>query len=336
MPKIGKSDFVKIVANIKNEIRTTQVRTMQQANSNLIMMYFRIGRMLHENSIYGNNFIEDIAAEIKLTMPNIEGFSGRNLRRMKLFYEEYEDDEKWPQLVAKLPWGHNALLIEKIKDKDIRKVYMEAATKNGWSRNVLAMQIESKYHKRIGASVNNFQEVLPPLDSDMANNAFKDPYVFDFLTLMDGYKEKELERSMLEKIRDVLLELGNGWSFIGNQYKLTVGEKDYFIDLLFYHVQLKCYIAVELKATEYVPEFAGKMNFYLSAINDLVKDEADGPSIGLILCKEKDKFSAQYSLKDINKPIGVSSFETSGVLPKDLLDKLPSEEDLNLHIDIEE
>lgn len=215
-------------------------------------------------------------------------------------------------------------------------VYAKASLENGWSRNVLAMQIESNYHKRIGASVNNFQRVLPPLDSDMANNAFKDPYVFDFLMLRDGYKEKELERSMLEKIRDVLLELGNGWSFIGNQYKLTVGEKDYFIDLLFYHVQLKCYIAVELKATEYVPEFAGKMNFYLSAINDLVKDETDGPSIGLILCKEKDKFSAQYSLKDINKPIGVSSFETSEILPKDLLDKLPSEEELNLHIDIEE
>lgn len=336
MSKIDKSDFVKIVANIKNEIRTTQVRTMQQANSNLIMMYFRIGKILFTNSLNDSHFIDSVSLEIKLEFPSIKGFSPRNLRDMRHFYGEYRDNEKWRQVVAKLSWGHNLLLMSRVKDPEVRMVYAKASLENGWSRNVLAMQIESNYHKRIGASVNNFQKVLPPLDSDMANNAFKDPYVFDFLTLRDGYKEKELERSMLEKIRDVLLELGNGWSFIGNQYKLTVGEKDYFIDLLFYHVQLKCYIAVELKATEYVPEFAGKMNFYLSAINDLVKDEADGPSIGLILCKEKDKFSAQYSLKDINKPIGVSSFETSEILPKDLLDKLPSEEELNLHIDIEE
>ena len=335
MAKISKSGFVNVIANIKNEIRTTQVRTMQQVNSNLIMMYFRIGKILAENSKYGNKFIENIAMELKLEFPDLKGFSGRNLRSMKLFYEEYADNIIWQQAAAKLPWWHNMLLIQKIKDKDVRLVYAKACLENGWSRSVLEMQIESQYHLRIGNSTNNFKAVLPPLDSDMAEQSFKDPYIFDFLTLREGYKERELEKSMIERIRDVLLELGNGWSFMGNQYKITVGNKDYFVDLLFYHLKLRCYIAVELKATEYIPEFAGKMNFYLSAIDDLVKSDDDNPTIGLILCKEKDGFTAQYSLKDINKPIGVSSFETNSVLPAEVLEQLPSEEELNLHIDVE-
>ena len=334
MAKISKSDFVNVIANIKNEIRTTQVRTMQQVNSSLIMMYFRIGKILAENSKYGNKFIENIAMELKLEFPDLKGFSGRNLRSMKLFYEEYADNKIWQQAAAKLPWWHNMLLIQKIKDEDVRLIYAKACLENGWSRSVLEMQIESQYHLRIGNSTNNFKAVLPPLDSDMVEQSFKDPYIFDFLTLREGYKERELEKSMIERIRDVLLELGNGWSFMGSQYKITVGDKDYFVDLLFYHLKLRCYIAVELKATEYIPEFAGKMNFYLSAIDDLVKSDDDNPTIGLILCKEKDGFTAQYSLKDINKPIGVSSFETSNVLPAEVLEQLPSEEELNLHIDI--
>lgn len=335
MEKINKSDFVKIVTNIKNEIRTTQIRTMQQVNSNLIMMYFRIGKIMYENSKYGNRFIENIALELKLEMPEVKGFSGRNLRGMKLFYAEYKDDKNWQQLAAKLPWWHNMLLIQKMKDKNVRMIYAKAALDNGWSRNALDMQIKSGYHKRVGMSVNNFKTVLPPTNSDMVEQSFKDPYIFNFLALREGYKEKELEKKMMKRIRDVLLELGNGWSFVGNQYKVTVGKEDYYIDLLFYHTKLKCYVVVELKATKYLPEYAGKMNFYLSVVNDLVKSEEDNPSIGLILCKEKDKITTQYSLKDINKPIGVSSYKLSSVLPKELLEELPSEEDLNLHIDSE-
>lgn len=327
MPEIIKDDFVKIVTNIKDEIKTTQVRTMQQVNSNLIMMYFRIGRILAENTKYGNTFIENIALELKMEFPNLNGFSSRNLRSMKLFYLEYSNDAIWQQLAAKLPWWHNILLIQKIKDKKIRKIYAKASIENGWSRNILEMQIEQKYHLRIGNSTNNFKNILPPLDSDLAEQSFKDPYIFDFLTLTDGCREKELEKSMIEKIRDVLLELGNGWSFMGNQYKITVNGKDYFIDLLFYHTKLKCYIVVELKAVKFEPEFVGKMNFYLSAVDDLIKSETDNPSIGLILCKDKDKITAKYSLENVNRPIGVSSF---------ILKQLPSEEDLNLHIDIEE
>ena len=241
MDNIDKNEFVRVVSRIKNEIRMTRVRAMQQVNSNLIMMYYRVGKIMHENIKYGNRFIEETAKGLKLEMPELEGFSARNLRRMKLFYEEYKDDSIWPQLVAKLPWGHNILLIEKIKDKNVRRVYLEAAVENGWSRNVLDLQIKSGYHKRVGASVNNFKALAPAMDSDLVNQIFKDPYVFDFLTLREGYKEKELESKMVERIRDVLLELGNGWSFVGNQYKITVGDEDFFIDLLFYHLKLKCF-----------------------------------------------------------------------------------------------
>lgn len=255
---------------------------------------------------------------------------------MKLFYEEYKDDENLQQLVANLPWGHNLLLIEKFKDKEIRKIYAEATLENGWSRNVLSFQIDGKYHLRVGNSANNFSKTLPSPDSDLVNNVIKDPYIFDFITLKAGYKEKALEMAMINRIRDVLLELGNGFSFVGNQYKLTVGNDDYYIDLLFYHLKLRCYVVVELKANSFKPEYAGKMNFYLNTVNDMLKNEFDNPSIGLILCQEKDKLTAQYSLKGIDQPIGVSSYEITKFLPDDISKELPTEEDINLHIDIEE
>ncbi|MBQ3263592.1 DUF1016 family protein [Candidatus Saccharibacteria bacterium] len=336
MDKISKSDFISVVVGIKNEIRTTQYRTMQQVNSNLIMMYFRIGKILAKNSKYGNSFIKNVSTELTLEFPDLKGFSDRNLRSMKLFYDEYENDIFWQQLAAKLPWWHNMLLIQKIKDLGVRKIYAEAAIENGWSRSRLEEQIRNEYHKRVGAETHNFTRTLAPEDSVLAEQTFKDPYIFDFLTLREKYKEQELERAMVERIRDILLELGKGWSFVGNQYKVTVGKEDYFIDLLFYHTRLKRYIVVELKAGKFEPEFAGKMNFYLSAVNDFVKTPEDGPSIGLILCRDKDGFTAQYSLQDINKPIGVSTFETGKLLPEDIMEQMPTEEDLNLHIDIEE
>ena len=331
-----EKDFKSIISNIKNEITTTQVKVAFEANKNLILLYYRLGKIIFENSKYGNSFIKNVAMELNLEFPKIKGFSERNLRSMKLFYDEYKDDENWQQLVAKLPWGHNLLLIEKLKDKNTRKIYAEATVQNGWSRNVLDLQIKSDYHLRIGASANNFKLTLPDYKSDLVNNTIKDPYIFDFITLRENYKEKELENKMITKIRDVLLELGNGFSFVGNQYKLTVGNDDYYIDLLFYHLKLRCYIVVELKATDFIPEYAGKMNFYLSAVDDIIKDKNDNPSIGIILCKSKDKYTAQYSLKDINKPIGVSSYEISKYLPKELFDSLPMEDDINFHIDIDE
>ena len=324
--KISK-ELKSVVNSIKSEIKTTQINTMQNVNKNLIMMYFRIGKILDKNSKYGNNFIKNIANAIKVEYPNMKGFSDRNLRNMKYFYNEYKDDEKWQQLVANLPWGHNILLMEKIKDRNIRKIYANAIIDNGWSRNILDFQINSNYHKRIGTSVNNFKTSISNIDSDLINNTLKDPYIFDFISLNDNYRELDLENKMIEKIKNVLLEFGTGFSFVGSQYKLVIGNKDYFIDLLFYHLKLKSYIVVELKATEFKPEYIGKMNFYLSAVDDLIKDKSDNPTIGLILCKNKDKFIAQYSLKNINKPIGISSFK--------LKEYLPTEEDFNMYIDLE-
>ena len=331
-----EKDFKRLMVNIKNEIKTSQMKTMLEVNKNLIMLYMKLGKIISENVVYGNSFIKDVSINLKLEFPNMKGFSERNLRNMKLFYEEYRDDEKWQQLVAKLPWGHNLLLIEKFKDKRIRELYVRATIENGWSRNVLSLQIESEYHKRIGNSANNFKKTLPNMNSDLINNTIKDPYIFDFITLKEGYKEKMLEEAIIEKIRDVLLELGNGFSFVGNQYKITVGNNDYFIDLLFYHLKLRCFIVVELKAGSYKPEYAGKMNFYLNAVNDLIKEKDDNQSIGLILCQEKDKLTAQYSLDGIDQPIGVSSYEISKYLPKNLEELLPTEKDINIHMDLKD
>ena len=330
----GVDSFASIVAGIKDEIRNTQAKTIRQVNSNLIMMYFRIGKILFENSLNNPNFIGNVATELKIEFPSLRGFSRRNLYNMCRFYSEYMDDVAVQQLVAQISWGHNLLLLSKIEDKRVRELYIRATINNGWSRSVLEWQIETGYHRRIGASANNFKKTLPLDESALANGLIKDPYIFDFLTLREGYVEKELERNMLERIRDVLIELGDGWSFVGNQFKLVVGNEEYYIDLLFYHLKMRCYVVVELKATKYIPEFAGKMNFYLSAVDDLVKAETDNPTIGLILCKEKDKFTANYSLKDINKPIGVSSFKTEKKLLEDVLNELPTEEELNMHLSL--
>lgn len=330
-----ESDFKKIISNIKEEILKAQIKTMQQVNSNLIMLYFRLGKIVSENKKYGNNFTKQVSIELKLTFPNMKGFSERNIRSMRLFYEEYADDENWQQLVAKLPWGHNLLLIEKIKDKSIRKVYAENAIKNGWSRNVLALQIDSDFHKRIGNSNNNFKLLLPPKDSDLVNNIIKDPYLFEFISLNNNYKEQELENKMVSKIRDVLLELGKGFSFVGNQYKVIVDDQDFYIDLLFYHLELRCYIVVELKVGEFKPEYVGQIGFYVTAIDHLLKKEYDNPTIGLLLCRDKKRVTVDWSLQSVSVPIGVSSYKLNEYIPKDILDKLPTEEEINLYIDME-
>lgn len=324
--KINEEEFKEVVVNIKNEIRSAQIKTMKEVNSNLIMLYFKVGKILDENSFYGSSFIKNVSQAIKLEYPNAGGYSERNLNYMKLFYEEYKEHPNLQQVVANLPWGHNLLLMQKIKNIDVRMIYANAAIENGWSRNILDMQIKTNYHLRIGNTVNNFKSTLPAIDSDLVNNTLKDPYIFDFISLRNNYKEKDLEKSMISRIKDVLLELGSGFSFVGNQYKLTVGGIDYYLDLLFYHLKLRCYIVVELKASEFIPEYVGKMNFYLSAVDDLIKDKDDNPSIGLILCRDKNRITARYSLDGINKPIGVTSYELSKYLP--------SEEVINNYIDL--
>ena len=281
----SEENYVDVIGEIKKEIKNTQIKTMREVNSNLIMMYFRIGKILDENSFYGSGFIKNISHAIRLEYPNADGYSERNLKRMKRFYNEYKDcGEKVPQVVALLPWGHNMLLIEKIKDMDIRMIYA------------------------------------------LVNNTLKDPYIFDFISLENNYKEKDLEKKMITKIKDVLLEFGSGFSFVGNQYKITVGNMDYYLDLLFYHLKLKSYIVVELKVTEFIPEYIGKMNFYLSVVDNILKDKNDNPTIGLILCKDNNRITARYSLEGVNKPIGITTYELSKYLP--------SEEDINNYLDM--
>ena len=329
-------DFKDIISNIKDEIKTTQYKVAVQSNISLISMYFRLGKILNDNYKYGNRFIDEVSKDLKIEFPNSTGFSVRNLKYMKKFYLEYKDDELMQQLVAQVPWGHNIVLMEKIKEKEERKVYIEGILKNGWGRNMLSIQIDNGYHLRIGASNNNFENTLPAIDSDLVKYTIKDPYIFDFLTLENDYKEKELEVAMLNKIKDILIELGKGFSFVGNQYKLSVGEQEFFIDLLFYHLELRRYIVVELKANGFKPEYAGQIGFYVTAVDEQLKKEYDNPTIGLLLCQDKDRLTVDYSLKSINVPIGVSSFEIEKYIPKDILDKLPTEEDINLHLEIEE
>ena len=332
-----EKDFKDTIVNIKNEIINTQTQILSDVNSRLINLYFKLGKIINDNSKWGDKFIETLEVELKLDFPSIKGFSARNLRRMKRFYLEYKDEEILPPSVAKLPWTHNIMLIEKIKDKNIRFWYANEAVSGNWSKVVLDHQIDMKLYERKALSDknNNFNSTLIEPQSDLANDLQKDPYIFNLPLLKEKYVERELEESMVERIRDILLELGSGFSFIGNQYKLTVGDNDYFIDMLFYHLKLHCYIAIELKAVPFKPEFIGQLNFYLTALDEQIKDNLDAPSIGLLLCKSKDKLTVEYSLKGVDKPIGVSSYEISKYLPKNLEEFLPTEEDINIHIDLE-
>lgn len=252
---------------------------------------------------------------------------------MKKFYYEYKNDKVVQQLVAQVSWSHNLILMSKVKTIDDRKKYIDAIIKYGWSRNTLLIQIENNYHKRIGNSNNNFNELLPKKDSDLVNELIKDPYIFDFISLNNDYKEQELEKALLEKIKDVLLELGKGFSFIGNQYKISTENNDYFIDLLFYHLDLRCYVVVELKTTIFKPEYIGQISFYVKAIDKTLKKEFDNPTIGLLLCKEKDKLTVEWALETSNVPVGVSSFELNNYISKDVLENLPTEEDFNKYIE---
>lgn len=333
-----QKDFKDIIFDIKNQISNTQVEIFQNANKSLLKLYYNLGKILDENSTWGNKFIDEIAVELKVSFPNIKGFSVRNLKNMRKYYKECSANQFVQTASAQIPWSHNILILDKIKSDEQRIWYMSETLKNGWSYDVLAFQIKSDLYQRqvLNEKQNNFETTLINPQSDLARDIMKDPYILNLTTLKENYIETELENAMVDKIKTVLLELGNGFSFIGNQYKLTVGNEDYFIDLLFYHTKLHCYIVIELKNTKFKPEYVGKVNFYLSAVDDLIKSEFDNPSIGIILCREKDKFSAQYALKDINKPIGVSSYEISKYLPKDIIESLPTEDDINLHIDIEE
>ena len=337
--EIDISKYKEIFENIRQEILKSQYKAMQVVNKELIFMYWHIGKIIVDNSKWGNKFIDNLSMDLKLEFPEVTGFSVRNLKYMKKMAEEYPDMEFVQQVVAQIPWGHNIILIDKVKNIEERKWYIKQSIINGWSRSLLTMQIESKLYERqvVAEKVTNFPATLPDIQSDLAIQTMKDPYLFDFISLKGKVKEIEIEKAMIDKIKDVLIELGKGFAFVGEQYKITVSEKDYYIDLLFYHLKLKCYVVVELKAREFEPTDAGQLNFYLSAIDDLVKDKTDNATIGLLLCKNKDNFTAEYALRNISSPIGVSEYKLLEDIPEYLKSQLPKVEEIELHIrDIEE
>ena len=253
------------------------------------------------------------------------GLSPRNLKYMRAFAEAFPDEAIVQQLVAQLPWGHNVKLVESLKTPAERLWYARQAVEHGWSRNVLAHQIESGLHRRQGKALTNFARTLPPPQSDLAQELVKDPYSFDFLALGPAMSERELEQGLLEHLRSLILELGKGFAFVGSQHHLEVGGQDYYLDLLFYHLRLRCFVVVELKIEEFKPEFAGKMNFYLSAVDDQLRHESDGPSIGIILCKGKNEVIVEYALRDSTKPMGVAEYRLSAALPEPFQGELPTE-----------
>ena len=328
-----EKSFQEISNNIKDMISKTQLEIMIDANSKLVKLYFNIGKTLEEYSSWGNKFIDNVSLELKLAFPNIQGFSIRNLKYMKSFYNEYKDDFEFVQLVAQLPWKHNITLLQKVKDKEIRKWYVERCIEEGWSNSILIYQIDTNLYNRQVKNIkhNNFKLTMKE-NSDLANDMMKEPYVFDLIELTEDFKEKELENKMLEKIKNKLLELGSGFSFVGNQYKVTIDNNDFFIDLLFYHIKLKCYVALELKVGEFKPEFGSKMSFYLTALDEEVKDENDNQSIGIILCQSKSNKIVDYTLKYINRPMGVSEYKIFDELPKKIQNELPGIDDIAIHL----
>lgn len=347
--------YADLLADIKQRVRHAQTRAWLSVNAELIRLYWEIGAMIDSRQRlegWGAAVIPRLARDLHNELPEEKGFSERNIKRMLAFYREYPDlafvpravaqvslDEKGPQPVAQttttaspfpaelvlaVPWGHHAELMARVKDLQTRRWYMQAAVENGWSRAVLLAQIETAAHARLGQAVSNFALRLPAPDSDLVQQTLKDPYLFDFLTLDAGFHEREMEVGLIAHLEKFLLELGQGFAFVGRQHHLDIGDQDFYIDLLFYHLKLRCYVVIELKRGPFKPEYAGKMNFYCSVVDDHLRHSDDKPTIGLILCQEHNRVLAEYALRGMDKPIGVSSFELTRALPDTLQTSLPS------------
>ena len=334
---INNNEYFELLEDIKNRIKTAQCRAVLSANKELIELYWNIGRIIIENTKYGSKFIENLARDIKIDFPNLKGFSARNLKYMRKFAEFVHDPQKVPTVSALLSWSHNRRLLDKTKTLDEYIWYAAQTIENGWSLSSLEYHVETKAYQRQATAdkAENYKVRLPNPQSNLVIETLKNPYVFDFIEQRDGIIEREIERELVANIAKTIMELGTGFAFVGNQYHIEVSEKDYYIDLLFYNTKLRCYVVIELKNTEFKPEYAGKLNFYLSAVDDMLKHENDNPSIGIMLCKTRDKLTAEYALKDINKPIGVSEYKLSDFLPAELIDTLPSAEDIEKRIKME-
>ena len=329
---IDQKEYKNWFEEVKLRIQNRQIKVAVTVNSALLSFYWDLGKMIvlnQEDAHWGNAVVEQLAKDLKREYPGIGGFSRTNLFAVRQFYLFYRSSsEKIPQAVGQIPWGHNRLIIGKIKNVEEAIFYAESTIENNWSRSILALQIESDLYRRQGEAITNFKATLPAPNSDLARETLKDPYVFDFLTLEKNAQELEIEEQLVKHITKFLLELGKGFAFIGNQYHLEVNGKSYYLDLLFYHVKLRCFVVIELKAGEFKPEYVGKLNFYLSAVDELLKNKNDHPTIGILLCKEKDKVDVEFALRDIGKPIGVSEFEITKIVPEEIKTNLPTVEQI--------
>ena len=325
------SDYQGFLGSIKARIQQAQLQAVLSVNRELIVLYWHIGKEIirqQEQFGWGTGVIDRLSHDLHAAFPEMKGFSPRNLGYMKLFTQTYPDEAILQAALAKLPWYHHITLLDKVKDEQKRLWYIQQSIEHGWSRTVLVHQIETNLYDRKGKAITNFRSTLPVVHSDLAQDALKDPYVFDFITTSDETKERHLQSGLLAHIQHFLLELGVGFAFVDSNYHLTVGDDDFYLDLLFYHTRLRCYVVIELKTGAFRPEYAGKMNFYLSAVDKQVKRPDDNPTIGLILCSSKNKVTAEYALSDIQKPIGVATYQSTTLLPEPLKDQLPTIEEL--------
>jgi predicted nuclease of restriction endonuclease-like (RecB) superfamily len=355
--------YKQLLVSIKKQVQSSQSKAALAVNSSLIHLYWNMGKMIADNQALfegRNNYVEQLAKDLQAEFPDMKGFSKRNIfycRRFYLFYSgssvqqlvalkdsttenilvqqavALENNDSVQQAVrlenslVSVPWGHHVVIINKLKDPDEALFYLQQTIENNWSRAILTLQIEQDLYSRQGKAITNFQQTLPEKQALMAGQILKDPYNFGFLTLEPKVQELDIERQLTEHITKFLLELGKGFAFVGRQYPLQVGDKDYRLDLLFYHIRLRCFVLIDLKVVEFEPEFAGKMNFYLSAVDDQLKTAEDQPSIGIILCKNKDKLEVKYALQGMSKPIGVSEFTLTQALPAELKSTLPTIEE---------
>jgi predicted nuclease of restriction endonuclease-like (RecB) superfamily len=348
------ADYIEVLTDLKRQIAAAQTRAALSVNRGVIALYWHVGGTIairQTISGWGDAVVERLAHDLGKAFPGLEGFSPRNIWRMRAFFLAWSGvskkltqavsetkiriaSKKLPQVVSEIPWGHNIVILQQLKIPEERLWYAQQTRDHGWSRSVLQAQIAKSAYDRQGKATTNFTRALPSPQSELAQQTLKDPYNFDFLTMGREAHERVTERDLLAHVREFLLELGAGFAFIGNQVKLTVGDADYFIDLLFYHVRLRCYVVVELKTTAFKPEHAGKLNFYLSAVDDLLKHKDDQPSIGLLLCRSRNRMQIEYALRDIHKPIGVAGWETKLVekLPVDFRGSLPTVEEIEAEL----
>lgn len=325
--------YIETLDTLKQKIKTAQLKAGLAVNAEMLLLYWEIGKTILDRQQlegWGQNVINKLSDDLKKSFPEMKGFSPRNLGYMKKFAETYTDFSILQEPLAKITWYHNITLIDKIKNQKERFWYANKTIEHGWSRNILVHQIESGLYQRqaLCDKTSNFKNTLPSPESELVHNILKDPYNFDFLGIGQDAQEKEIENALVQHMKKFLLELGAGFAFIGQQYHLEIGDEDFYIDLLFYHTKLKCYVVIELKAQKFKPEFAGKLNFYLSAVDDILRDSIDNQTIGILLCKTKNNLTAEYALRDINKPMGIAEYTLTQAIPNDIKTSLPTIEEL--------